>query len=160
MQQSYLRSANAIHPVPLSTFLLLTFGSAWLIWLPLLVAQYMSLTLPVPSVVLITLGSFAPTATALLLTWRYAGKTELHQLLGRALIWRVSPVWYVITIAGPALIMLLAMGIHVLLGDTAPDLCPIRRSLVNFSGQLRSRTANRRSTRRGIWLARIFSPST
>jgi membrane protease YdiL (CAAX protease family) len=124
MQPAYLRSANTIHPVPLSTYLLLTFGSAWLIWLPLLVAQYTSLTLPVPSVVLITLGSFAPTITALLLTWRYAGGTELRRLLSRALIWRVSPVWYVVAIAGPALIMLLAMSIHVLLGGTAPDYVP------------------------------------
>jgi hypothetical protein len=93
MQQTYLRSANALHPIPLITYLLLTFGSAWLIWSPLLVAEYTSLTLPVPAVVQITLGSFAPTITALFLTWRYAGKTELRQLLGRALIWCVSPIW-------------------------------------------------------------------
>jgi membrane protease YdiL (CAAX protease family) len=124
MQSTYLRRANAIHPVPLSTYLLLTFGSAWLIWSPLLVAGYMRLTLPIPSIILITLGTFAPTITALFLTRRYAGKTELRRLLGRALIWRVSPIWYVITVAGPALIMLLATGIHILLGGTAPDYVP------------------------------------
>jgi hypothetical protein len=104
--------------------LLLTFGSAWLIWSPLLVAEYLYLTLPVPSLVFITLGTFAPSITALFLTWRYAGGNELRRLLGRGLIWRTSPIWYVITIAGPALIMLLAMGIHVLLGGTAPDYVP------------------------------------
>lgn len=124
MQQSYLRSANAIHPVPLSTFLLLTFGSAWLVWSPLLIAEYLHLTLPVPSIVLITLGTFAPTITALFLTWKYVGRAELRRLLGRVLIWRVSPIWYVIAIAGPAVVMLLAMGIHVLLGGTAPDYVP------------------------------------
>ncbi len=124
MQQTYLRNANAIHPISLSTYLLLTFGSAWLIWSPLLVAEYMHLTLPVPSLVFITLGTFAPSLTALFLTWGYAGGTELHHLLGRAFIWRVSPIWYGIAIAGPALIMLLAMGIHVLLGGTAPDYVP------------------------------------
>ena len=124
MQQSYLRSANAIQPVPLSTYLLLTFCSAWLIWSPLLVAEYLHLTLPVPSLVFITLGSFVPSIIALFLTWRYAGGTELRRLLGQVLIWRVSPIWYVIAIAGPALIMLLATGIHVLLGGTAPDYVP------------------------------------
>lgn len=124
MQQTYLRSPSAIHPVPLSTYLLLTFGSAWLIWSPLLFAEYLHLTLPVPSIVLITLGTFAPTITALFLTWRYAGGTELHRLLGQVLRWRVSPIWYVIAIAGPALVMLLAMGIHVLLGGTVPDYVP------------------------------------
>ncbi len=110
--------------IPLTTYLLLTFGSAWLIWSPLLVAEYMRLTLSVPSIVFITLGTFAPTITALFLTWRYAGGTELRRLLGRALIWRVSPIWYVIAVAGPALVMLLATGIHVLLGGTAPDYVP------------------------------------
>ena len=124
MQQTYLHSTNVTHPIPLSTYLLLTFGSAWLVWAPLLLAEYLHLTLPVPSLVFITLGTFAPSITALFLTWRYAGGTELRRLLGRAVIWRVSPVWYLIAIAGPALIMLLATSIHVLLGGTIPDYVP------------------------------------
>lgn len=136
MQQTYLRSANAIHPAPLSTFLLLTFGSAWLIWSPLLVAEYLHLTLPIPSLVIMTFGAFAPSSTALFLTWKYAGGTELRRLLGRALIWRVSPIWYLFVIIGPALIMLLATSIHVLLGGTAPDYVPFGvrwlAVLVNF----------------------------
>jgi membrane protease YdiL (CAAX protease family) len=102
----------------------MTFGSAWLIWSPLLVAEYLHLTLPVPSLVFITLGSFVPSSTALFLTWKYAGGTELRRLLGRALIWHVSPIWYLFVIAEPALIMLLAMGIHVLSGGTVPDYVP------------------------------------
>ena len=119
MQSTNIRTTNT-----LTIYLLLTFGGAWLVWSPLLVAGYLHLTLPVPSIVIITLGSFAPSAAALFLTWRYAGGTELRRFLGRALIWRVSPIWYVIAIAGPALIMLLAMGGHVLLGGTAPDYVP------------------------------------
>ena len=110
--------------IPLSRYLLLIFGSAWLVWLPLLVAQYAGLTLPVPDIVLIVLGSFAPTMTALFLTWKYAGISELRRLLGRALIWRVSPIWYALAIFGPALVMLLATGAHVLLGGSAPDYVP------------------------------------
>jgi len=124
MQQTCLCSTNAIQPIPLSTYLLVTFGSAWLVWAPLLVAEYAELPLPVPPIVLIVLGSFAPTITALFLTWRYAGGTELRRLLGRAFIWRVSPIWYVLAIFGPALVMLVATGGHVLLGGTAPDYTP------------------------------------
>ncbi len=113
-----------ISRIPLRVYLPLTFGSAWLVWSLLLVAEYLHLTLPLPSFVFITLGSFAPSLTALFLTWRYAGGTELHHLLGKALIWRVSPIWYGIAIAGPALVMLLAMGIHILLGGTAPSYVP------------------------------------
>jgi membrane protease YdiL (CAAX protease family) len=124
MQHTSLRGAKAIHSVPLNVYILLAFGSAWLIWSPLLIAEYLHLTLPVPSLVFITAGTFAPTITALFLTWRYAGGAELRRLLGRALIWRTSLIWYVIAMAGPALIMLLAMGIHVLFGGTLPDYVP------------------------------------
>ncbi|CAG0981007.1 hypothetical protein ANRL2_02439 [Anaerolineae bacterium] len=119
-----MQPTNVRGNIPLTTYLLLTFGSAWLIWSPLLVSEYMRLTLPIPSIVLITLGTFAPSITALVLTWRYAGRTELRRLLVRAFVWRVSPLWYVIAVAGPALIMLFATGVHVLLGGTAPDYVP------------------------------------
>ena len=119
MQSTNMRSTNT-----LITYLLLTFGSAWFVWSPLLVAEYMRLKLQVSPVVLITLGTFAPSITALVLTWRYADGIELRRLLGRAFIWRVSPIWYVLAVAGPAAVMLIAMGIHVLLGGTAPDYVP------------------------------------
>ena len=124
MQPVNLRTANSIFYIPLTLYLLLTFSSAWLIWLPLLIAEYLRLSLPVPSFVFITLGSFAPSIVALFLTWRYAGGTELRQLMGRALVWRVSPAWYLLAIAGPAMVMLLAMGGHILLGGTMPDYVP------------------------------------
>jgi len=125
MQSTNLASIDPKAHIPLSTYLLVTFGSAWLIWLPLLIAEYMRISLPVPSIVLITLGSFVPSITALFLTWKKAGGAELRLLLGRALVWHVSPIWYVIAIAGPALVMLLAIGGHVLLGGTAPDYVPL-----------------------------------
>lgn len=124
MPQTYLRDVNAIYPVPFSTYLLMTFGSAWIIWLPLLIVEYAGFTLPAPSVVVITLGSFAPSATALFLTWKHSGKAGLLQLLKRAIRWRVSPLWYVFAIFGPAVIMLLAMGGYILLGGTEPDFVP------------------------------------
>lgn len=102
-----MQPTNVRGNIPLTTYLLLTFGSAWLIWSPPLVAEYLPIKLPVTSIVLITLGSFVPSIIALFLTWRYIGGVELRRLLGRALIWRVSPIWYVIAIAGPALVMLL-----------------------------------------------------
>ena len=124
MQQTCLRGTNAVHPIPLSAYLWLTFGGAWLVWAPLLAAEYAGLTLPVPPIVLIVLGSFAPTLAALFLTWRVAGVTGLRQLLGRAIAWRVAPILYLLAIFGPALVMLLAMGGHVLLGGAAPDYPP------------------------------------
>jgi len=124
MQPAHSRTSHTVNGISLPLYLLVSFGCAWLIWLPLLIAEYLQLSLPVPSVVFITLGSFAPSVVALLLTWRYAGGTELRQLLARALVWRVSPIWYLLAIFGPALMMLLAMGGHIVLGGTVPDYVP------------------------------------
>lgn len=124
MQPANSRSTNSDCHIPLTVYLLVTFGSSWLIWLPLLISEYLRLSLSVPSVVFITLGSFAPSIVALFIIWRYAGGTELRQLLSRALVWRISPAWYVLAIVGPAMVMLLAMGGHILLGGTVPDYVP------------------------------------
>ena len=113
-----------ISRIPLRVYLLLTFGSAWLIWLPLLVAEYTNLSLPVLPIVLIVVGTFTPSVAALFLTWRYAGGTGLRRLLGQVLVWRVAPIWYLLAIFGPALVMLLATAGHVLLGGTAPNYVP------------------------------------
>ena len=125
MQPTNPASAHPTAHIHLRTYLLVTFGSAWLIWLPLLVAEYTKLSLPVPAIVLITLGSFVPSITALFLTWKCAGIVELRRLLRMALVWRVSPLWYLVAIFGPVVAMLLAMEGHVLLGGTTPDYVPL-----------------------------------
>ena len=118
------RRTNPISHSLLTLHLLVYFGSAWLIWLPLLIAEHFRLSLPVPAIVFITLGSFAPSIIALFLTWRNGGRTQLRQLLGRILVWRVSPGWYALAIVGPAMLMLLAIGGDILLGGTLPDVVP------------------------------------
>ncbi|NTV06320.1 MAG: CPBP family intramembrane metalloprotease [Chlorobiaceae bacterium] len=124
MQPTYSGSTNSTVHSSLTAYLLLTFGIAWLIWLPLLAAEYMGLPFLLPAIVFITLGTFVPSITALFLTWKNAGGTELRQLLSRALVWRVSPIWYVVAVFGPALVMLLAMGGHIVLGGAVPDYVP------------------------------------
>ncbi len=124
MQTAHSRKTNSDVHIPLRIYLLVTFGIAWLIWLPLLIAEYLQLSLSVPSIVFITLGSFAPSIVALFITWRYAGGTALRQLLGRVLVWRISPAWYALAIVSPAIVMLLAISGHILLGGTMPDYAP------------------------------------
>ena len=76
MRPTCLGSTNTVTRIPLSLYFLVTFGGAWLVWAPLLVAEYTGLPLPVPPIVLIVLGSFTPSIAALFLTWRYAGRSE------------------------------------------------------------------------------------
>ena len=68
-----MQPTNVRGNIPLTTYLLLTFGSAWLIWLPLLIAEYTNLALPVPPIGLIVMGTFTPSIAALSLTSKYAG---------------------------------------------------------------------------------------
>ena len=84
---------------PLITFFVLTYALAWILWLPLVVLQD---TIPaVPGLVLVLLGSNVPSLLAIVLTALLLGRGALRKLLGRLLIWRVDPRWYLVVVLGP-----------------------------------------------------------
>ena len=84
---------------PLITFFVLTYALAWILWLPLVVLQD---TIPAaPGLVLVLLGSNVPSLLAILLTALVLGRGSLRKLLGRLLIWRVDPRWYLVIVLGP-----------------------------------------------------------
>jgi uncharacterized protein len=85
---------------PLITFFVLTYALAWILWLPLVVLQD---TIPAaPGLVLVLLGSNVPSLLAIVLTAIVLGSRALRKLLGRFLIWRVDPRWYLVVVLGPA----------------------------------------------------------
>ena len=84
---------------PLITFFVLTYALAWILWLPLVVLQD---TIPAaPGLVLVLLGSNVPSLLAIVLTALVLGRGALRKLLGRLLIWRVDPRWYLVVVLGP-----------------------------------------------------------
>jgi uncharacterized protein len=84
---------------PLITFFILTYALAWILWLPLVVLQD---TIPAaPGLVLVLLGSNVPSLLAIVLTALVLGKGALRKLLGRLLIWRVDPRWYLVVVLVP-----------------------------------------------------------
>ena len=84
---------------PLITFFVLTYALAWILWLPLVVLQD---TIPAaPGLVLVLLGSNVPSLLAIVLTALLLGRGALRKLLGRLLIWRVNPLWYLVVVLGP-----------------------------------------------------------
>jgi uncharacterized protein len=84
---------------PLITFFILTYALAWILWLPLVVLQD---TIPAaPGLVLVLLGSNVPSLLAIVLTALVLGRGALRKLLGRLLIWRVDPRWYLVVVLGP-----------------------------------------------------------
>jgi uncharacterized protein len=102
---------------PLISFFVLTYALAWILWLPLVVLQD---TIPAaPGLVLVLLGSAAPSLLGIVLTAIVLGRGALRKLLGRLLIWRVDPRWYLVVVLGPAALVGGIVAFNALLGGPA-----------------------------------------
>jgi membrane protease YdiL (CAAX protease family) len=102
---------------PLVTFFVLTYALAWTLWLPLVVLQD---TFPAaPGLVLVLLGSAVPSLLGIVFTAIVLGRGSLRTLLGRLLIWRVDPRWYLVVVLGPAALVGGIIAFNALLGGPA-----------------------------------------
>ncbi len=96
---SSLSSVVKRHPI--ITFFVLTYALAWILWLPLVVLRD---AIPATQgLVLVLLGSSVPSLLAIVLTTIILGRGALRKMLGRLLIWRVDPRWYLVVLAPAAL---------------------------------------------------------
>src|SRR5215218_2465864 len=102
---------------PLIAFFVLTYALAWILWLPLVFLQD---TIPAaPGLVLVLLGSNVPSVLGIVLTAIVSGRGALRKLLGRLLIWRVDPRWYLVVVLGPAALVGGIVAFNTLLGGPA-----------------------------------------
>jgi uncharacterized protein len=102
---------------PVATFFALTYGSAWALWLPLVILQ--DRTPPALGFMLALLGSLMPSTMAILLVARLHGRAEVWRLLRRLLMGRVGIFWYAAIVAVTAL-MVFAVWVSTLFGAPAP----------------------------------------
>mgnify|MGYP006294546837 CR=1 FL=1 len=86
----------------------MTFLITWVVWLLLI---YFQLESP-----LAKLGTFGPTISALILIGLQQGKDGLRALAGKLTRWRVSWIWYAVSLAAPALVIIAALQIYQALG--------------------------------------------
>lgn len=93
----------------ITTFFLLTFVISWAIWWPTAVFE-------LDSGVMLTLGTFGPTVAALGLTTAAEGKAGLRDIWRRLWLWRVGLGWYVFSLGGTAVIVLIALCLYRLGG--------------------------------------------
>ncbi|WP_102124711.1 CPBP family intramembrane glutamic endopeptidase [Deinococcus planocerae] len=105
----------------LGLFFAVTFGAAWGLWLPAVLAGRGLIPWHPPTAPLVVLGSAAPSLTALWLAGRNGSAGALLARLGR---WMGSPGWYALALLGPAAVMLVAAGLHVLLEGQVPPFPP------------------------------------
>lgn len=68
---------------------------------------------------LLWLAGSAPTLVAVFLTALQSGRAGLRRLL--RLGWRVKPHWYLISLLGTPLVMLIALGLHIAFGGEMPQ---------------------------------------
>jgi hypothetical protein len=102
---------------PIITFFVLTYMLTWAIESP-----FVFLTDSVTDtqgLVLKILASNVPSAMAIVLTAIVFGRGSLRKLLGRLLIWRVDPLWYLVVFLGPAVIAGGMVILNTLLGGPA-----------------------------------------
>ena len=75
---------------------------------------------PIPAVLPLLVG-YGFVVAALVMTWLLDGRAGVGALLRRFLLWRVGLVWYAVVLLGPAVVVLTAIGVDVLLGGAVPD---------------------------------------
>src|SRR5215213_8825320 len=101
---------------PIITFFVLAYALAWAIESPLVFLTD-SLT-GTQSLALVILASNVPSAVAIVLTAMVLGRGALRTLLGRLLIWRVNPLWYLVVV-GPAALAGGMVALNASLGGPA-----------------------------------------
>ncbi len=107
----------AVRRHPLITFFVLTYLLAWILWLPLVILRD---TIPAPQGLILTLlGSAVPSLLAIVLTAIVLGRGSLRKLLGRLLIWRVDPRWYLVVVLAPVALAGGMVALNTLVGGPA-----------------------------------------
>jgi uncharacterized protein len=105
---------------PIIAFFVLAYALAWIIESPLVfLTDSVSDT---QGLVIVILASNVPSAVAIVLTAIVFGRGALRKLLGRLLIWRVNPLWYLGVVLGPVALVGGMVALNTLLGGPALSL--------------------------------------
>src|SRR5919112_4431293 len=105
---------------PLITFFVLVYALAWIIESPLVFLQD-SITFAQGQIFFI-LSANVVSVVAIVLTGVVFGRGALRKLLGRLLIWRVNPLWYLVVFLGPVALVGGVVPLNALLGGPALSL--------------------------------------
>jgi len=114
-------------------YFLLTYAYSWVIWIPS-VLDGIGLDLPFDvtgySTVVVIIGAFAPLLAAITLIARDEGWKAVKSLFGRALDFRIKPIYLIIALGLPLVIHLLAHYLALAFGlDVAKTLIPAEMSI-------------------------------
>jgi membrane protease YdiL (CAAX protease family) len=108
--------ASALRRHPLIAFFTLAYLGSWIVWLPMLLAGnnlFLESAAVSPGLkfLLTVLAPFAgPTLAAFVVTAALEGSAGVRALIGRYIQWRFGPIWYLVALAGPPLVLILAVA--------------------------------------------------
>jgi membrane protease YdiL (CAAX protease family) len=97
----------------------LMFVLAWGLMLPQVLYTWGLFPFEIPAVAGFLTG-WAPAIAAITVSAIIGGRAAVGGLLGRFLIWRVSPVWYAVALLALAAFILGGIGLHVVTGGAMP----------------------------------------
>src|SRR3712207_1552503 len=100
---------------PLIVGFVMMFACTWPVDLALAAQSRGIVTSSIIPILAIFVG-YGFVAAALIMTGVVEGRAGIRALLRRFLVWRVGVIWYAIVLFGPAAVILLTFGSHVLLG--------------------------------------------
>src|SRR5215207_11268545 len=107
---------------PIITFFVLAYALAWVIESPLVLLRDTFTAGDPPGLFLVILASNVPSVVAIVLTAIVFGRGALRKLLGRLLIWRVNPIWYLVVFLGPVALTGGVVLLNSLMGGPALSL--------------------------------------
>jgi membrane protease YdiL (CAAX protease family) len=107
---------------PLTFYFIIAYAFAWVVWVPLALSQdgagVLSFHSPIGASASVILASFVgPFLSAFIMTGIIEGSEGIGRLLRRCVLWRVGLGWYLFTLIGIPLILVL--GVIVLPGALA-----------------------------------------
>jgi len=105
---------------PIITFFVLTYVLTWALESPLVFLR--DTVTDTQGLVLVILASNVVSVVAIVLTAIVFGRGTLRKLLGRLLIWRVNPLWYLVVILGPVALTGGVVALNALMGGPALSL--------------------------------------
>jgi membrane protease YdiL (CAAX protease family) len=108
----------------LFTFVFITFGIAWGIWIPIAGSSDRPQWL-------FWMAGFSPTLAAMLLVFKQRRWSGIKHLF--TLNVKVPLLWYLISLFGPPALMLLALGLHMLQGGEWPKLLDPNHIITSIS---------------------------
>src|SRR5215204_6915197 len=114
------RLSSVVKQHPLVAFFVLAYALSWIIESPLVFLG--DSVNDIQELVIRALASNVPSALGIVFTAIVLGRGSVRKLLGRLLIWRVNPFWYLVVFLGPVALVGGVVLLNTLVGGPALSL--------------------------------------